>query len=72
MAKLKVRSERKSLCHSNVAPGLEHHHSDGLAGEQVTDDQLGDDVQTDLLVSDGLNDTNGDGVEESNNLDAIE
>ena len=68
MTQLEVTRERQGLSHGDVTPGLEHHHSDGLAGEQVTDDQLSDDVQTDLLVSDGLNDTNGDGVEESNNL----
>ena len=71
MTQFEVRTEGESLGHGDVTPGLEHHHSDGLAGEQVTDDQLSDDVQTDLLVSDGLDDTNGDGVEESNNLCAI-
>ena len=71
VANLEIVGELQGLSHGDVTPGLEHHHSDGLAGEQVTDDQLSDDVQTDLLVSDGLNDTNGDGVKESNNLCAI-
>ena len=55
MAKLKVRSERKSLCHSNVAPGLKHHHRYGTTRESITYNQLRDYIQSDLQVCNGLN-----------------
>lgn len=68
MTDLEVIGELQCLSHGDVSPSLEHHHSNGLAGEQVTNDKLSDDVQADLLVSDSLDDTDGNGVEESNNL----
>lgn len=53
-----------TLCHGNVSPGLEHHHRYGSSGEGVTDDQLGDDVEANLLIGDGLNHTNRDDIGE--------
>jgi hypothetical protein len=43
-----------ALSHGNVTPGLEHHHGDGASWERIADDELCDNVQADLLVSDGL------------------
>ena len=40
---------------------LELHHSNGTAGNHVTDDELGDDVETELVGGDGLDDTNRHG-----------
>jgi hypothetical protein len=64
VTKLEVRSEGQRLGHGNVAPGLEHHHGDGVARESVSDDEFGDDVETDLLVSDSLDHANGNDVHE--------
>ena len=36
---------------------LKLHHSNGTAGNHVTDDKLGNDVETELVGGDGLNDT---------------
>ena len=68
MAELEVRRELQSLGHGDVTPGLEHHHCDGAAGQRVTDDELSNDVETDLLVGYGLDHANGDDVDESNDL----
>jgi hypothetical protein len=65
MTELKVRSELQGLSHGDIAPGLEHHHGDGLARESVTNDQLRNDVETHLLIGDGLDHTNRDHVQES-------
>ena len=43
-----------ALGHGNVTPGLEHHHGNGTSRERIAYDELCDDVQADLLVSDGL------------------
>ena len=64
VAELEVGGEGERLRHGDVAPGLEHHHGDGAAGERVADDELRDDVQADLLVRDRLDDADGDDVEE--------
>ena len=55
VAKLEVGGEGKALGHGDVAPGLEHHHGDGSARKGVTDDEFGDDVETDLLAGEGEN-----------------
>ena len=41
MAELEVGRELQRLGHGDVAERLEHHHRDGLSGEGVADDQLG-------------------------------
>ena len=68
MAELKVIRELQRLSHCDVTPGLEHHHRDGLAGQGVADDKLRDDIETDLLVSDGLDHADGDDVDEGDDL----
>jgi len=62
MTELEVRSELQGLSHGDIAPGLEQHHSDGSAGESVPDDQLRNDVETNLLIGDSLNHADGDHV----------
>ena len=42
VAKLEVRSELECLHHSDVSPGLEHHHGDRPSGEGIPNDQLCD------------------------------
>lgn len=42
---------------------FEHHHGDWASGKHVSDDQLGDDVQSNLLIGNGLDHTNGNGVD---------
>jgi len=64
VTELEVRRKGESLSHSNVSPGLEHHHRDRTTRESVPDDELGDDVQPDLLVRDSLNHADGDHIEE--------
>ena len=33
-----------------MSPCLEQHHCNGLSGEHVTNDELGDDAETDLFI----------------------
>ena len=54
--------------HGDVSPCLEHHHGDGLSREHIPDNQLGDDIQANDLVRYGCDDTNGDDVDEGNEL----
>lgn len=72
MPKLEVTRELKCLNHCDVTPSLEHHHCDRLSGQCITDNQLGNDIEADLLIRDGLNHANGDGVNETDNLRAEE
>ena len=67
MAKFKVRGERQSLSHSDITPGLEHHHSDRSSRKTVTNNQFGDNIEADLLVSDGLNHSYGNDIKKGNN-----
>ena len=64
VAELHVGSEGQSLRHGDVAVGLEQHHGQWATGQPVTDDQLSDDVETDLLVGDSLNHADRDSVDE--------
>ena len=68
VAELKVGRELQSLSHRNVTPSLEHHHGDWATRESVADDQLSNNVETDLLVGNSLDDTNGDDVHEGDDL----
>lgn len=52
VTKLEVGGERKTLGHGDVTPSLEHHHGDRATRKGVTDDELSDDVETDLLTVD--------------------
>ena len=66
VADLHVRDVGKGVSHGHVTERLEHHHGNGATREHVTEDHLSDDVQTGLLVGDSLDDTDGDG---ENNTD---
>ena len=61
---LEVRRECQCLRHGDITPSLEHHHGDGTARQTVANDELGDDVEADLLVGNGLNHANGDDIDE--------
>ena len=64
VTELEIRREGEGLSHSDVTPRLEHHHGDRAAGEAITNDELGDNVQTNLLVGDGLDHADGNDIEE--------
>ena len=64
VAELEIRCELERLEHRDVSPRLEHHHGHRTPWERVSDDELGDDVKADLLVSDSLDDTDGDDIDE--------
>lgn len=68
VTELEVGDERQRLGHGDVTPGLEHHHRDRLSGKGVTNDELSDDVEADLLVRDGLDHADGDDVDVSDDL----
>lgn len=63
MAKFEIGGELKCLEHRDVSPSLEHHHSKGTARYSVANNQFRDNIETDLLVGDSLDHTNGDDVE---------
>ena len=58
VGKFDILSEVEALVCCNVAVHLEHHHGERASRLHVADDELGDDVQTDLYVGCGLDDTN--------------
>jgi len=51
-----------TLCHGDITPCLEKHHGNGMSGESVSNDKFSDDVEADLLISDGLDHADGDNV----------
>ena len=53
-----------TLRHGNVTPSLKHHHREGAPWEGISNDQLSNDVETDLLVRDSLNHSDGNNIEE--------
>lgn len=62
----RFRTLELTLIHSDVAPCFEHHHCHWTAGKPISNNQLGDNVQPNLLIGDRLNHSNGDDVEERN------
>jgi hypothetical protein len=64
VTELEVRGKGKTLSHGNVSPGLEHHHGDRATRKCVSDDKLSDDIETDLLVGNSLDHSDGDNVDE--------
>jgi hypothetical protein len=64
VTQLEVRGESKRLSHRDVTPSLKHHHGNRMARESVSDDEFGNDVETDLLIGDCLDHTNRDNVDE--------
>lgn len=63
MAELEVRRECQRLSHSDITPSLEHHHRYWATWQSIADDELSDNIQTNLLVGDGLNHANGDDID---------
>lgn len=61
-----VRNIGETVVGHHVTPRLEQHHGNGAAGKHVTENHLGNDVQTSLLVGDGLNHADGNEEEETN------
>lgn len=57
VTKLHVLQKEQSLQHGNVTVCLEQHHGHGASRLHVTDDELGNDVKTDLDVGRGLHNT---------------
>ena len=68
MTKFEVGCKLQGLRHRDVAPGLEHHHSNRATRERITNDELGDDIEANLLVGDGLDNTDWNDVHECNDL----
>uniref|UniRef100_A0A1Y1MPB9 Uncharacterized protein n=1 Tax=Photinus pyralis TaxID=7054 RepID=A0A1Y1MPB9_PHOPY len=60
MAEFEILGKVQRLRHGSVTIVLEHHHRHGFTGNHVTDDKLGQDVQTNLDVRDTLDQTNRD------------
>ena len=71
VTKLEVSSELKRLDHGDITPGLEHHHGYSLAGKGIADDQLSDDIQTNLVVRDSLDHSDRNDVDERNDLNDL-
>lgn len=65
VTELLVRKERDALVHGDVAPGLEQHHGHGLSWPGVSDDELGNDVETNFKVADGVDHSDWDDVDGS-------
>lgn len=66
VAKLQIRHERQSLAHGDVAKGLEDHERQGPSGLDVTKNELSQDIETDLVVCNGLYDSDGQGKTKGN------
>lgn len=60
MAEFEILGEVQSLRHDQVSVVLKHHHGERAAGDHVADDVLGEDVQAELEIGDGLHDTDRD------------
>lgn len=57
MTNLHVRYVVQTVVRHHVTPRFEKHHGDWATGLHVADNELRDNVQTSLLICDGLNDT---------------
>lgn len=66
MAKFEIGCESQGLSHSNITPRLEHHHRDWATRKCITDNQLRDNIETNLLIRDSLDHSNRNNVEEGN------
>lgn len=58
MSKFEVAHEAESLAHGDIPKCLEDHQSKRAAGLDVAEYEFGQDVETDLVVGDGLNNSN--------------
>lgn len=63
VTELEICGETNSLVGTDVGDTLEDHVCNGLSGKNVTCDHLVDDLESDLLVRDGLEHADGDGQE---------
>ena len=54
LTEFQVLREVHALGHANIAVGLEQHHRHWTTGLHVTDDKLGNNIQTDINVGRGL------------------
>lgn len=59
VTELHVLSKGKTLCHGDVAISLEQHHGIRLAGLHVSDQKLGENIETKLYIGNCLNKPNG-------------
>jgi len=66
VSKFEVGGELKCLVHRDVSPSLEQHHGERATRNCVADDQFSDNIETDLLVGDSLDHTDGDDINERN------
>jgi len=57
---LEILEEIQGLGHGDVTVTLEHHHGQWATWKHVSDNELGDDVKTNLPVGDGLDHTDRD------------
>lgn len=64
MAELHVLREVQSLGAADVPIILKDHHGERTTGEDVPDDVLGQQVETQLDIGDGLNDADWHGKDE--------
>ena len=64
VAKLEIARKLNGLGRGNMTPCFEYHHRNWAAREGISDDQLRNDVQPNLLGRNGLNHANRDGTNE--------
>jgi hypothetical protein len=64
MTKFEATNELQRLKHSDVTPRLEHHHPKWVTRQNISNDELRDDVKPNLVVCDSLNHSNRDNVHE--------
>lgn len=57
MSELQVADKGKTLSHADITIGLEGNVCDGVSGHSKTDNEFSNDIETRLLVSNSLNDT---------------
>jgi hypothetical protein len=50
VTKFKILDEGQSLIHCDIAIGFEHHHRSWLARLHIANDELGQDIQTNLNI----------------------
>lgn len=65
MADLQIARERDTLCHGNKRESLEKHNGNRAVREQITSDDLREDVDRNKLVRHRTNDANGDNETQS-------
>ncbi len=64
VGQLEITRELQRLRHGNITPCLEQHHRNRTTRKRVSNDELRDDVEPNLLVRNGLDHANRDGIHE--------